>query len=512
MNTFFKKYIVAVGLGAASLFSTSCSDEFLEVVKPGEETTDVYFNSEEKALASLTAAYSDLKDYRWGWGYWAFNEALSDNSVYSGSDGDHSGFDQLKTFTPPRDTGIILNTWRLNYRGINKANQAIDGISKMDESLFSSPAMKARLLGEARFLRALYHFQLVRVFGRIVVVDGTVMTPDTELTQVEPEVAYAFILEDLEAAEAGLWVKSNEGLELGRVSKGAAQAYLAKVNMYAGNYADAKAWAKKVIDSGEYRLDSDYANIFSFNGEHGVESIFEISFFNSSEEGSAFTNNGNFSTLFMLPRGITYGFGINQPSSDLAAAYDAEGDMVRKEVTMLSTERVFEIELASEYAALEAANISGDADAIAAAEDAVEEGKSKLVFDRTGYYQGKMYVSPSDRSQEIRNNGNNMRLMRYAEVLLLFAEASQRTGADGEAAQALNELRAVRSLGAKNLTGNALLEAILLERRLELAGENDRYPDLVRTGKATKLTGWAESNKYWPVPQAEVDITQGSIQ
>jgi hypothetical protein len=214
----------------------------------------------------------------------------------------------------------------------------------------------------------------------------------------------------------------------------------------------------------------------------------------------------------MLPRNITYGYGINQPTQDLYEAFIAAGDDVRMDATLLTTEEVYEIELADLYAALAEAEASGDAEAIAQAEADLQEGKERLTFNRTGFYNEKMYVRPENRSAQIRNNANNIRLMRYAEVLLIYAEACAHTNDEGEAREKLNWVRNRAELEDVTASGQDLLEAIYTERRLELAGENDRYHDLLRLDRADKLPGWTEAKKYWPVPQAEIDVTTGEIE
>ncbi len=468
------------------LFVTGCSSDFLEQQKLGEETSDVFFNSQEKAVASLTAAYSDVKDYRFGWGYWAFGETLSDNAIYGGNDGDVLGFEPLKVFNGLPSHSLITNKWRVSYRGANRTSQTIEGIQRMDNALFESVAFKNRLIAEAKVLRAFYHFELVRSFGRIPILDRVIKSSSEKIGQSEITDVYAFIIKELEEAEPYLPTKSNYSqADLGRITQGYAQGLLAKVNLYAGNYDKARDWAKKVMDSNEYQLLPNYAELFTFAQENGVESLFEINFHNSQTEFEAVKNNGNFQTLFMLPRGITYGYGINLPTQNLADAFDAAGDVIRKNATLLTTDEVLQRETSG----------------------------NPLVFNRTGYFQEKMYVYPADRSAQIRNNANNIRIMRYAEVLLIYAEACAEVGEETEARTALNLVRTRVGLPDVTASGTALKDAIFNERRLELAGECERYHDLIRTGRAnaTILPGWTESHKYWPVPQTEIDNTTGEI-
>ena len=189
----------------------------------------------------------------------------------------------------------------------------------------------------------------------------------------------------------------------------------------------------------------------------------------------------------------------------------AENDTIRMEAAMLDTTEVFHTELVDLYSALDAAEQSGDQTAIDAAKANLVAGKSKLIDDRTGFYNKKIYVAPADRADKIRDNGNNTRVLRYSDVLLMYAEAEYHLGNEAEALTYMNKVRERVNLPDKNVSGDALLQAIYTERHLELAMENDRYPDLVRTGRANILPGWTQAHEYWPVPQAEVDITSGVV-
>lgn len=497
------RFSIKKGLQMAllGLFVTGCNPDFLEQQKLGEENLDLYFINQDKAVASLVAAYSDVKDYRFGWGYWAFGETLSDNTVYGGNDGDVLWFEPLKVFNGLPSHSLITNKWRVSYRGANRTSQTIEGIQRMDNALFESVAFKNRLIAEAKVLRAFYHFELVRSFGRIPILDRVIKSSSEKIGQSEITDVYAFIIKELEEAEPYLPKKSNYSqADLGRITQGYAQGLLAKVNLYIGNYAKAREWAKKVMDSNEYQLLPNYAELFTFAQENGVESLFEVNFHNSQTESAATNNNGNFQTLFMLPRDITYGYGMNAPTQNLADAFDAAGDVIRKNATLLTTDEVYEREIPAEVLN------SGD-------NVAIQKWKNRLTFNRTGYFQEKMYVYPANRSAQIRNNANNIRIMRYAEVLLIYAEASAEVGEETDARSALNQVRTRVGLPDVTAGGTALKDAIFNERRLELAGECERYHDLIRTGRAnaTILPGWTEVRKYWPVPQTEIDNTTGEI-
>lgn len=477
------------------LVFVSCSDDFLDKQKLGSLTTESFFVSEKDAFQATVAAYSDLKDYRYTWTIWAFGDILSDDATYSGSDADAQSYAQMEAYQYPTDNGRILGRWQILYRGINKANQAIDGISKMDDGLFST-YNKNRLLGEALFLRAYYYHELVRVFGDVVLLDHTATIADKGAKRAPVADVYALIESDLQKAAEYLpavnsanYVKKTDA---GKATRGAANALLARVYLYEKKYSECKKACLEVFKDG-YELESDYAYIFTLAGEHCKESIFEIDHYNSSTQSAAATNNGNFHVLMMLPFGTTYGYGINQPLQSLADAFDAAGDVVRKEATLLTPADLQAWETPENFALLQR--------------------------NRTGYYNQKYYLKPAERSVEIRNNPVNIRLIRLSEIYLTYAEACVKDSPEDDktARTYLNEVR-LRAHLAKNETdaGDALFNAIINERRLELAMEGHRFFDMVRTGKAAE----AFKNKgnfregvsnLLPIPQAEIDLNGGTI-
>lgn len=472
---------------------SACSNDFLDKKKQGSLTTDNFFLSENDAYQSLVAAYSDLKDYRYTWTIWAFGDVLSDDATYSGSDNDVASYVAMESYNYPTDNGRILNRWQILYRGINKANQTIDGISKMDESLIKTAA-KNRLLGEALFLRAYYYHELVRAFGDVILLTTTPTIADKNKQRSPVAEVYAQIETDLKTAVGYLppVYQINKATEAGRITRGAANAMLARVYLYEKKYAECKAACMEVFKDG-YSLEDDYAYVFTLAGEHCKESIFEIDLYNSASQSGATLNNGNFHVLMMLPFGATYGYGINQPRQSLADAFDAAGDVVRKEATLLTAADIKEWESPEDYA--------------------------KLERNRTGYYNQKYYLKPAERSTEIRNNPVNVRLIRLSEVYLTYAEACVKgSPADNAAAQEyLNKVRLRAKLPANTTDiGDALFEAILKERRLELAMEGHRFFDMARTGKAaeafkTKGNFREGISNLFPIPQAEIDLSNGTL-
>lgn len=477
------------------VFFASCSEDFLDKKKQGSLTTETFFISENDAYQSVIASYSDLKDYRYTWTIWAFGDVLSDDATYSGSDADVQSYALMESYQYPTDNGRILGRWQILYRGINKANQAIEGITKMDNALFKTQN-KNRLLGEALFLRAYYYHELVRVFGDVVLLDHTATIADKGSKRTPVSEVYALIESDLKTASGYLpainstsYVKAKDA---GRITKGAANALLARVYLYEKKYTDCKNACLEVFKDG-YELETDYGFVFTLAGEHCKESILEIDHYNSTTQSAATTNNGNFHVLMMMPFGTTYGYGINQPRQSLADAFDAAGDGIRKAATLLDTVDLKTWETAANY--------------------------KKLARNRTGYYNQKYYTKPAERSVEIRNNPINIRLIRLSEIYLTYAEACVKgSPADNVTAREyLNKVRTRVNL-MQNTTevGEVLFNSILNERRLELAMEGHRFFDMVRTGKAT--TAFSAKGNFregisnlMPIPQAEIDQTGGIL-
>ncbi|MEI6755058.1 MAG: RagB/SusD family nutrient uptake outer membrane protein [Paludibacter sp.] len=489
--------IKIVGILITSILLYSCSDNFLDKTKLGALTTENYFVTEADAFQSVVAAYSDLKDYRYTGTIWCFGDVLSEDATYSGSDDDVQAYALMESYNYPADNGRILDRWRILFRGVNKANQAIDGISKMDAGLFKTHN-KNRLLAEALFLRAYFYHELVIAFGDVPLMTKTPTINDKTLTRTPVDQVYAQIEKDLTDAAGYLPSKStlNMTTEAGRITKAAANAMLSRVYLYEKKYDACKTASKAVFAETDYKLVANYADVFKLSGEHCSESILEVTQYDSPS-GSNVTylnNNGDFHVLLMMPSGTTYGYGYNQPTKALAKAYISEGDSIRKHATLLTTDSLRVWESAANFA--------------------------KLVRNRTGFYNQKFYLKPNERSLIRSNNGTNIRLIRLPEVYLNYAEACALypTAGDGEveARTYLNNVRTRVHLAEKNSTGEALFNDIMMERRLEFGGEGRRYWDMVRTGKAasafiSKGVFKPSSCNLMPVPQAEIDASGGTI-
>ncbi|QEE49922.1 RagB/SusD family nutrient uptake outer membrane protein [Flavobacterium alkalisoli] len=483
-----RKIITAfMAFSILAVTNISCSDDFLERAPLYSISSDNYFNSEEDYNYALIAAYDILQS---SYVNVILGEIASDNTLSGGeSANDVIGWQQIDEMTHTPVNSNLRDVWNWMFAGVNRAAYILEFKDKTD---FEG---KAQIIAEARFLHAYYNFELLKWFGGIPLKGDSRFTLGDESTipRASTDEVYASIISDLEMAIADL---APTAPQTGRVTKGAAQALLGKVYLYKGDYALAGPMLENVINSGMYSLTQgeDYMNLFEELGENGPESVFEVQY--TDVEGAGFgclqCSEGNVAVGFSGPRNYngpeyTSGFSFNVPTEEAASIY-AAGDM-RKDVTILD---------------MVAWN----------AETGATYGPG---YKDTGYFNRK-YI-PRKRSEQAAGdlnltNPNNYRAIRYADVLLMAAEAYSRTGNSVKALEYVNEVRR-RAFGDQNHdlagAGDALTSAILNERRLELLGEGHRFFDLVRTGQASgTIPGFtANKNEVFPIPIEEIQFSNG---
>jgi tetratricopeptide (TPR) repeat protein len=427
-------------------------------------------------------------------------DIASDNSVSGGeSASDVLPLQQIDDYTLTPINSTIADLWQVAYEGINRTNYINMYKAANPAGQAIDFAGKDAMYGEVYFLRAYYYFTLVRMFGDVpLFIDKRLSLTDSKsLTRAPKAEVYAQIEKDLNAAIAVL--PPTQAMK-GKVTKYAAQALLGKVYLYEGKYTEAAAVLESVITPNAFTLVTDFASIFLQAGENGPESVFEIQYTNTSPYynwGGVTRGQGNLSVQQCGIRGINgsaqmpyaAGWSTNLPTANLAAAYTS-GDQ-RKNATIL------------------------DIEAYKAANPSYNVTYQVAPYKNTGLYNAKYLPRKGETSGQIELNYlNNFRTIRFAEVLLMAAEANNRstTPNDTKAQGYLNRVRQ-RAFGdnAHNITatGTALRQAIWDERRLELAMEGDRFFDLVRTGQAaTKITGFQTGkNELFPIPQQEITIS-----
>ena len=427
-------------------------------------------------------------------------DIASDNAVTGGEGAsDVLSLQQIDDFTHYPINSTIADIWQVSYEGINRANYMHQYKAKNIAGEAVDFNGKNALYGEVYFLRAYYYFTLVKMFGDVpLFADRRLSLADSRtLPRSSQADVYKQIELDLTNAISVLPVVQTDK---GRITKGAAQALLGKVYLYQKKYAEAGSMLENVITSGVYSLVADPASVYLQSGENGPEAVFEIQYSNGQgtyDWGHVTRGQGNYAVQQCGVRGLNgsaampynAGWSTNLPTQNLAGAYTA-GDK-RKAATIL------------------------DIQAYKNANPSYNITYQVAPYKNTGLYNQKYLPRKGETSGQVELNYlNNQRVLRYADVLLMAAEAFNKTSNDVKAQTYLNLVR--RRAFGDNLhditsTGAVLYDAILNERRLELAMDGERFFDLVRTGKAATVLGplgfVAGKHELFPIPQGEIDLS-----
>lgn len=477
------KTLYATGL-ITLLAASSCKKDFLELAPISQQNGNNFYKTAEDMKNALTAAYGGLQ---YSGLYYSsmhiIGDLRSDNTEITNP---NAGADPqaVDNFTNLPTSSISSTTWAGHYQAIQSTNIVIEKIKsvEMDQGL------KDRYTGEAKFLRALMYFNLVRIFGDVPLVTAVINNPQEgyNYKREAANLVYDQIIADLKDAESTLPYEFT-GADIGRATKGAAMSLLGKVYLTQKNWNLAAQKLKEVIDqvsSNKYQLLPTYAGVFGIANENNRESIFEVQFKKAATgEGSPFTNQ--FAPIGSGTAVVSVGnpLGQNIPTANMNNAYET-GD-VRKAVSMRNS------------------------------------------YVLNGNTVNHNYVVKySGTPAAYLDNDNNWIVLRYADVLLMYAEALNEQGyvADGPAFTYLNQIRNRAGLGAKTSNNsNASLRvpdqasfrlAIEQERRVELAFEGHRWFDLVRTNRALAVLsglGMEAHHTLFPIPQTQIDINPGVI-
>lgn len=467
---------------ATVMMTVSCSDDFVDV-ESQNESSENYFNSEQDYQDALIGAYDLLQSTYLNV---MLGEIASDNTLAGGESAtDVPGFQQIDDMIHTPNNEQLRSIWGWMFAGVNRANYILEFQNKTD-----FPG-KENVLAQARFLRAYYYFELVKWFGDVpLIVDQRFLFGDQfEVDRTPKENVYAQIELDLMYASDNLpYLQS----QIGRITKGAAQALLGKVYLYQEKFGDAALVLEDLITSGPYDLVADYSTIFENDNENNIESVFEVQY--SDLEGAGFAclqcSEGNVAVGFNGIRNYNgpefdSGFSFNVPTQEIVDQF--ESDDPRIDTAILDIE----------------------------AWSASTGATYGTGYEHTGYYNRKYIARQGDSNIGDQNltNPNNYRAIRYADVLLMAAEALNRGSiADDRAQNYLNLVRQ-RAFGDMDhnitSTGSTLTQAIYHERRVELVGEGHHFFDLVRTGRAaSEIDGFVTGkNEIFPIPQIEIELT-----
>ena len=469
----------------------SCSSDFLDRKPKGQLTYDTFFETSDHALWATNAIYQQYRSWEMCAFPWiGITDIISDDADKGSTPTDALYVLELDDFTFNSTNSAFAGAWQGHYHAIFRANLAIDNIP----GIAMDTTLRNRLIGEAKFLRAYAYFRLVQWFGDVPLITRP-LNADEYYNQARTPAAevYDFIEKDLVDAINVLPEKSEyPSADLGRVTKGAARGMLAKLYMVKHEFQKAADQCESIITSAEYSLLPRYGDNFLPAGEHGAESIFEISAV--AEQASVVGPGATPFNMIQGVRGVpNLGWGFNRPSDDLVAAYEA-GDP-RRQATIIYVGEVLP-----------------DGSTIV-------QDNPEVLNER---YNQKAWVPAHAGLQD--NGPGNIRILRYADILLLAAEAQNELNNPMKALDYLNMVRA-RARGSNNfilpnvttMDQSELREKIYHERRIELAMEQNRWFDLARWGRIASVMSLvqpnfvAPKNTLLPIPQAEIDLTAHTL-
>ncbi len=467
---------------------SSC--KYLDREPYNEVVANGYSNSDE-VIAAVNGAYQPLQWPKlYNMRIWTL-DIVAGNSVV-GAQGGNDGIEtvDLANFTADSNNFGVIDLWRGPAPSILRCNMVLKYINtvKMDESL------RNRCIGEVKFLRAHCYFILVRLFGRVPLnLEPQESLSEDGAPQAEPEQIYAQIIDDLKDAITRLPLKSTySATDLGRATKEAAMAELAKVYITRGeNYSEVVRLCDEIKGYG-YQLNADYSDNFNPLKKNGVESIFEVQYYGKTSNDFTWDENqASWLSTFTGPRNsgmVAGGYGWNQPTHEFVQQYEP-GD-TRKDKTIL-------------YAGCP-----------------MFDGKVYNPEYSTTTYSLRKFLVPLSIAPDYDASPANWVVTRYAEVLLMKAEALNELGELEAAAEPLNEVRKRSGLPATiGKDKNEMRDIIYKERRMELAFEGHRWFDLIRRPDYAKKffmsigkTNFSDKNLLFPIPLLEMQSNPKLVQ
>lgn len=469
----------------ASLTFTSCDDFLTEEVR-GKQNLDTYFQNEDEIQSFITGCYQAITFGGW-WNIntvWLLSEMCSDDGWMGNTTQSQSDYISLAHYQGTgQSNGAISNFWQYRYKGILRCNVAID---RIPQATILNEELKNRFIAEARFLRAYFYFELVRNFGGVPLITGFMLPEEIQgIERSSTEDVYKFIEDDLKAAAAVLPKRSEySATDMGRATSGAAWGLLGKVYLYQEKWQDAHDVLKTVIDSKEYKLMDNFGDVWSVDHNNNEESLFEVQYMYDG----TYALGGSLTVITGARNGPGDGWSWGQPTANLEQAYIDAGDTERLRWTIIKSGCT---EIAGENKFDEFVENSKN---MALYDTYIEKygwDPDCYIIDPAQHKSARIvrkYFVPIEKRPEVYNIDKiplNHRILRYADVLLMYAEACNELKDDPTARKYLNEVRGRVDLDEVNADGNELRKAIRLERRLELAWEQNRLYDIRR---------WADDN------------------
>ncbi|SDE89369.1 Starch-binding associating with outer membrane [Dyadobacter soli] len=497
-------------LAVAALTLTACNDSFIDLVPEDSYTSDSFYKTEAQFRQAVIAAYAPLRDVLVN-DYFT-SEMRSDNTIYQAYPSNRGTAyihrENISDFKDNSSNAYTNAVWQHCYTGISRTNIVIERLSGST----LSESVKNNIDGQAKFLRAWYYFKLVRLYGGVpLFLKEVTRADDAFLPRSSAEQVYDQIVSDAKDAVAKLGAPAKFP-QSGEATKGSATMLLADVYATQKKWAEAETLLSTLAGMG-YALHAEYADAFLPANKNGKESIFDIQFL----EGTITGTTPNPLTFHFLPRSTSTSLatgiainnsstgGWNTPTTDLIKAYEKNDK--RLETSIGIAEGTYNSSDLFTYSAIK--SVVGYTPA---------EGKIGVPYIKKYVHAPLVAVTGSN---------DNFPIYRYADALLLLAEVQNEQGKSP-----LASLNAVRTrAGLPDITATsqaALREAILHERRVELAFENHRWHDLVRSGSAVQvMNAFGEALKkevdyltpdayqvtterlLFPIPQTEVELSPG---
>ena len=505
---------IAIILLFIAAFS-ACSEDFLDKKPLGKLSQEVFFSEEEGVEGGINAIYTMLRSWDLvGFSWFGICELPSDNSNTGSHPGDGS-FARVNTFnmfTYDATTSEQNGWWTGNYKGIAYSNLVIDNINVLKDE-----AAKTKGLAQARFFRAFFYFNLVQAFGDVPKIMNVITDPTQYALPRSPEdeIYNEIIIPDLTYAAENLPTRSEWGAaNLGRMTKGTAQGLLAKVYLFRQDYANAKKYAGDAINGGEYSLHTDYRDLFAptLEAMYSPEVMMSGQFWWGAETGR------NINSEFVKWQGVrstnakNFGWAFGAPSKELNDAYET-GDPRKAATIFYSGETV--------------------------------DGHGQVLLDMVNApmaYKKRIWPKSYWNTGAYGKMSCNLAFLRYADVLLIYAEASNELGNTDDALAKLEMVRKRARGNVEYVAGTnplpkiterdkaALRLLIWKERRIELATEGHRFFDIIRADKVvpgyantalkTFVNGAGETvttnfditkHSRFQIPQTQIDLTFGAL-
>jgi starch-binding outer membrane protein, SusD/RagB family len=520
MKAIFIKHKILKILILLLFFPFGCSKDYLNYDERGVQTVATFYKTDAQALEALNAIF-DRWQQGMGFNYIYMYDALSDESYAGGgSRGDNSGLlEEMNEYRFTPTTTAVKDLYSWFYFCVYRSNLLIDNVKPDTDN-------KTIFVAMAKALRGYAYLLMVNTWGDVPLVLHELSSSETSQPRTAKADVYAQIEKDLTEAIAALPERSKMPAAYTHlICKGTAEAMLGKAYLYEKKYDEAAASFQKIIDSNEYSLYPDYSKILRRQSEYGVESLWEVAFVTSMGYNNPFGSESNLAVMgiMLAPRpeylpysvigalGIfPFGWGFINPHKEMYDAYTNAGDLVRRKSNLISPDSL--------------ATLGGKYLSPAGFTPYGSDG-----YIRLKYVPFTSEGAGGDPWTQFSNTGTNVRMIRYADVLLMAAEANNRKNSpdDVKARSFVNLVRNRVSLSPVSTAGDALFADIKLERKLELAFEGERYFDLQRWGDAfTALkdqgkavpngaggfwnpdgAGFKQNkNEYLPIPEYEMTV------